>query len=65
MRLSLLCTLKNYLSTPPQSPDLNSIENLWQILDIKIKKKKISEKPDLRQALKVGWPQIKAKIATN
>ena len=33
---------------PPQSPDLNPIENLWHILDMKRNEEKNSNKSELR-----------------
>lgn len=57
-RLWLLYNVKNQLQTPPQSPDLNPIENLWHTLDRKIRKKKISNKSELKQALTEAWLQI-------
>lgn len=57
-RLWLLYNVKKRLQTPPQSPDLNPIENLWHILDMQVRKRKISNKADLKQALREEWLKI-------
>ena len=49
---------KNQLQIPLQSPDLNPKKNLWHILDMEIRKKKISNKSELKEALKEKWIQI-------
>ena len=46
----LLYNTPHRLMTPPQSPDLNPIENLWTILDSHVRKHKIKNKNDLKQA---------------
>ena len=51
-RLWLLHNAKNQLQTPLQSPDLNLIENLWHILNMKIRKKKIPSKRELKQSFR-------------
>ncbi|XP_055306511.1 uncharacterized protein LOC129570812, partial [Sitodiplosis mosellana] len=48
----------NELNTPPQSPDLNPIENLWDNLDRRIRTHKISNKNDLKNALEEEWSKI-------
>ena len=40
------------MQTPPQSTDLNPTESLWHILDMKIKKKKISNKLEIKQTFR-------------
>ncbi|GFU70191.1 transposable element Tcb1 transposase [Trichonephila clavipes] len=37
VKLWLLYNIKNQLRSPPQSPDLNPIEHLWNLLEIKIR----------------------------
>lgn len=39
----LLQNVPKQLFTPPQSPDVNPIENLWHILDLQIRKRKIRQ----------------------
>ncbi len=45
---TMLCTFEFLLyngpcrlSTPPQSPNMNIIENLWSLLEVEVRKKKI------------------------
>ncbi|GFW20238.1 tc1-like transposase protein [Trichonephila clavipes] len=40
-----------HLKTPPQSPDINPIENLWHKLDAEVRKHKISCKDELKRIL--------------
>jgi hypothetical protein len=37
--------------TPLQSPDINPIENLWHLLDLEMRKRKISGKSDLKRVI--------------
>jgi len=46
---------------PPQSPDLNPIENLWYILDLALKNRHPHSRLDLVNTLKIGWSEISAK----
>ena len=49
------------LEWPPQSPDLNPLENLWAILFSAVKEKydqNINSLQDLRVALKQEWERI-------
>ena len=43
---------------PSQSPDLNPIENLWSILDSKLKSRKPNNKTELFQVLSDGWKAL-------
>lgn len=54
----LASNVPNQLKTPPQSPDLNPIENLWSELERRIRKHTISNKNDLKNALQIEWNQI-------
>jgi hypothetical protein len=40
----LLYNARGLLETPPQSPDINPIENLWSLLETKIRKCKYSSR---------------------
>ncbi|GFT76447.1 transposable element Tc1 transposase [Trichonephila clavipes] len=48
---------KQQLHTPPQSPDINVIENLWTTLEIVVQKHQIRNKAHLKQVLQ-EWDKI-------
>jgi transposase len=50
----------NVMDWPPQSPDINPIENLWEIIDKKIRKRSIqpSNLEELWLAIKEEWDNI-------
>ena len=50
-------TLK-LLNSPPQSPDLNPIENLWHMLNLKTKERRCNTKEELFDVLQVAWQQL-------
>lgn len=54
----LLYNVRNKLEHPPQSPDLNVIEHLWDILKRGLKKRHISSIPTLKEALMAEWNNI-------
>lgn len=54
----LLYNCPKVLETPPQSPDLNPIENLWDYLDKKIRQSSISSKTQLKERLQEEWNKI-------
>lgn len=54
----LLYRTPKTLDHPPQSPDLNPIEHLWEHLDKKIRERRISCKDDLKIALQDEWSKI-------
>jgi len=43
---------------PPQSPDLNPIEHLWEILDREIRNSSISSKQALREMISECWSTL-------
>uniref|UniRef100_A0A0K8UV17 Transposable element Tc1 transposase n=1 Tax=Bactrocera latifrons TaxID=174628 RepID=A0A0K8UV17_BACLA len=46
------------LHTPPQSPDINPIEHIWDLLEKRIRKHRISSKESLKAALSTEWAKI-------
>ena len=46
------------LDNPPQSPDLNPIEHIFEYVDKKVKELNISFKDDLKTALESEWTKI-------
>lgn len=54
----LIYNCPHVMKPPAQSPDLNVIENLWSILDTKIRERHISNKNDLKTALVEEWARI-------
>ena len=58
IRLWLLYNCPEIIKTPPQSPDLNPIENIWQKLESRISKHTISSKQQLKSVLQEEWGKI-------
>lgn len=54
----LLYKCPKILHPPPQSPDLNPIENLWDELDRKIRMTPITNKAQLKERLQEEWNLI-------
>lgn len=50
------------LPSPPQSPDLNPIENIWHELEERIRKHHISSKADLKRILLQEWNAIEPAV---
>ena len=51
----------NHLSVmdwPPQSPDLNPIENLWEIVNYRINRKGVRNKDQLFEQIQKAWAAI-------
>lgn len=51
------CRIKP-LEWPPQSPDLNPIENLWAILDARVDKTGVTNKNNYFEALERAWEEL-------
>ncbi|GFX83809.1 transposable element Tcb2 transposase [Trichonephila clavipes] len=49
------------LETPPQSPDLNPIENLWMHLDTEVRKKNVTSKENFKKTSKF-WDSTDTEI---
>lgn len=58
LKLWLLYNVPNQLRTPPQSPDLNPIEHLWDSLERKIRQRTITSKSMLKDVLQEEWAKI-------
>lgn len=58
VRLWILYNTPHTLKTPPQSPDLNPVENLWDTLERRIRRHHISSKTQLKQVLLEEWQHI-------
>ena len=43
---------------PPQSPDINPIENLWKALRVKVMERNPTDTEDLRMKLQEEWSKI-------
>ena len=49
---------------PSQSPDLNPIENLWSILDQRLKERDCNTEEQLYQIIKEGWEALEPDLLT-
>lgn len=58
VRSWLLYNCPHVMETPPQSPDINPIENLWNYLDTKVREHQVSSKTQLKTALLEEWEKI-------
>ena len=54
----ILYNTPHYLRTPPQSPDINPIENLWSEIKKKIQKRPPKNKEELKERFKEEWQTI-------
>jgi transposase len=61
----LLYNAHGLLETPPQSPDINPIENLWSLWKKKNKKCKYSSRQMLIENLKKEWDRIGKEVTAN
>ncbi|GFW56490.1 transposable element Tcb1 transposase [Trichonephila clavipes] len=64
VKLWLLNNVPNQLHTPAQSPDLNPIEHLWDLLERKIRQRNTSNKDMQKRVLKDEWEKISAEEKT-
>lgn len=64
-RMWLLYNCPKVLDTPPQSPDCNIIENLWEYLDNRLRERPISSKKHLKERLLEEWTKIPAEYVQN
>lgn len=59
VKLWLLYNVPKQLHTPPQSPDLNPIEHLWDLLERRIRQHSITSKNMLKEKLLEEWSKIR------
>lgn len=64
-RLWLLYNVRHQFATPPQSPDMNPIENLWSYLESRLRERAISSKTQLKAALLEEWAKIPVSLCQN
>jgi len=55
---------KNQLNSPPQSPDLNPIKHLWDLLKRRIRQHTITSKDKLKQVMVQEWNKISVEDTT-
>lgn len=53
------------LDWPPQSPDINPIENLWQIVEQKIVRDNVRTKDQLFDQIKKAWSEVSPDVIRN
>lgn len=49
---------RQLVTTPTVARHINPIKNLWHLLDLKVRKRKISNKNDLKKMLSEEWSKI-------
>lgn len=63
--LWILYNTPKFMQFPPQSPDINPIEHMWEVLDAKVRSRAISNKQDLISALRQEWDAIAPSVTLN
>lgn len=61
----LIWNCLHVVQTPAQSPVLNVIENLWSVLENKLRNHNISNASDLKRALQEEWDKISSDYTAN
>jgi hypothetical protein len=56
---------RGLLETPPQSPDINPIENIWSLLETKVRKCICSSRQMLIENLKKEWDKTGQEVTAN
>ncbi|GBM90681.1 Transposable element Tc1 transposase [Araneus ventricosus] len=62
VRLWCLYNCPQNFKTPPQSPDLNSIEHICRELEVRVRKHDIKTKSELKRVMMAEWMNIDAEI---
>lgn len=65
VQLRLLYNIPKLLKTPPQSPDLNPIENVWGELKFRMRNRNFQNIEDFKQQLREEWQSIPANFIKN
>ena len=55
----------HYVRTPPQSPDINPIEHLWDVLERRIRNRNITGKTMLKEVILEEWAKIGPDVTGN
>lgn len=62
VRMWIIHHVPHILPTPPQSPDMNPIEHLWDELGRRVQKRHITSKTQLKEVLLQEWQNIGADV---
>ncbi|GBM91035.1 Transposable element Tc1 transposase [Araneus ventricosus] len=62
VRLWCLYNCPQNLKTPPQSPNLNTIEHIWRELEVRVRKRDIETKSKLKTVMLEEWMNVDAEI---
>lgn len=62
VRMWIIHHVPHILPTPPQSPDMNPIEHLWDELGRRLEKHSISSKAQLKEILQTEWDKIGGEV---
>lgn len=65
VRMWIIHHVPHILPTPPQSPDMNPIEHLWDELGRRVGKRHITSKTQLKEVLLQEWNSIGADVTKN
>lgn len=61
----IIHNVRQQLHTPPQSPDINPIEHLWEELKRRVRKHQIKNKEDLKNKIIEEWESISPEVTRN
>lgn len=62
VKMWIIYNVPHTLDTPPQSPDLNPIEHLWDELERRLRKHHITNKNQLKTLISTEWANIGGEI---
>lgn len=58
----MIHNVRQQLHTPPQSPDVNPIEHLWEELKRRVRKHQVRNKEDLKNRIRQEWENIPPEV---